>query len=70
MQILCDIRKLRTLNHYVDSRHFATMYFEDEHDFDYMIELFDVFMFGPRSKVFIHCVTYDLMMIQCVSILC
>ena len=35
MQILCDIRKLRTLNNYVDSRHFATMYFEDEHDFDY-----------------------------------
>ena len=32
MQILCDIRKLRTLNNYVDSKQFATMYFEDEHD--------------------------------------
>ena len=28
MTDLCDIRKLRTLNNYVDTRQFVTMYFE------------------------------------------
>ena len=30
MKILCDIRKLRTLNNYVDTLHFTMMYFEDK----------------------------------------